>query len=64
MYLLSTTTKTSAAVVDLRQAKFISKLETRMNWGVAGLDAINKKHSISLRVMLSRITHTGGDGVE
>lgn len=64
MYLHSTASKAGAAVVALRQAKLISKLETRMNWGVAGLDAINKKHGISLRVMLSRITHTGEDGVE
>ena len=64
MYLHSTASKAGAAVVALRQANLITKLETRMNWGVAGLDVINKKHCISLRVMISRITHTGEDGVE
>ena len=64
MFLHSTASKAGAAVVAKRQATLVQNIETRMSWGIAGLDVVSKEHGITLRVMISRITHIGDDDIE
>ena len=59
MYLQSVTSKAGASIVANMQASLVKTLQTRMSWGIGGLDVTNKIRKITLRVMISIITHTG-----